>query len=124
MKYNKNNCIYYFYDFIKKRTEILKSHRFKSTKLFNGVLDKDGKNRHFKKYHGLIIKNKPGINKKDVKKLKDEFLQYSFQYKGNLQFFKQNKFELPNEWVEHLYIILNQLVEKAVFFYTRFSYTG
>ena len=108
---------FYFYDFIRKRYDSLKTRRFKSIKMFNGVLDKNGKNRHFKKYHGLIVQARPGVSKKEVQKTKDLFIKYANMYNQNYKFYKKNKFELPPEWAEHLYIILKQLSEKAVFFY-------
>lgn len=117
LEYNKEKDIYYFNDFVKKRTEIIQSNRFKAAKIYNGVLSKDGKNRHFRKYRGLVAQPKPNACKKEVYDLRDAFLQYAYMYDGNLDFYKRYKFELPTEWAEHLYVILNKLSEKAVFFY-------
>ena len=117
IEYNTNTLTFHFYDFIRKRDDLLKIKRYKPIKLFNGVLDNNGKNRHFKKYHGLVAQAKPGISKKDVRKTVNTFIQYARIYNQDYKFYKRNKFELPPEWAEHLYLILQQLSDQAVFFY-------
>ena len=106
-----------FYDFIRKRSEFLKKCRYKQIKLFNGVFDKDNQNRHFKRCHGLITKPKSKEIKDEAYKLHDMFISYAYIYNDNLKFYKRNKFELPTDWAEHLYELLNQLSDKVNFFY-------
>ena len=43
-------------------------------------------------------------------------------YKDHLDFYKKNKYELPEEWIEHLYVILREIVEKADVFYRQRAY--
>lgn len=117
VQYNKKNGYYYFYDFVKKRNEFIKERRYKRIKMFNDVLDKNGVNRHFKKHHGLIIKGKNKKYNPDVEKLKGYFREYSYAYNQDLKYYNKHKMELPTDWAEHLYDILRELSDKAIFFY-------
>lgn len=117
IQYDEEKGSFYFYDFIRKRKESAILKRHKPIKLFNGVFDKNGNNRHFKKYHGLVTKNKQGIKKEDVRILQNIFMTFAYKYDQDLKYYKRKEIEIPTEWAEHLYDILKQLLEKAVFFY-------
>jgi hypothetical protein len=117
IEYNDKKQCFYFYDFIRKRNEFAKLGRYKPIKLFNGVFDKNGKNRHYKKQHGLVTKNKHGIRKEDVRIAQDMFITFAYKYNQDLKYYKRQNMELPTEWAEHLYDVLKQLLEKAVVFY-------
>ncbi len=117
VRYNDKESRFYFYDFVKKKPNSISDSLYKKTKLLNSVLDKDGKNRHCNKYYGLIVKNKPNVPKSEVKRLREDFLKFAYQYDKNYPFYQRQKFEIPDDWLEHLYNILYELCEKADFFY-------
>lgn len=117
IQFDSKRGVYHFYDFVKKRSEFIKSKRYKQIKLFNGVLDKNGTNRNWKKQHCLIVQRNHGARKPDVKRLKNDLIEYSYVYNQNLKFYQRNKFDIPEEWAEHLYKIMKQLSNKATFFY-------
>ena len=121
-----------FYDFIRKRTDFVKKFnpteqltknrkylRYKPIKMFNGIFNERNENRHYKRYHGLVAqpKSKSKALKQEAHKLRDMFISYAYIYDNNLKFYKRNDYELPTEWVEHLYELLSKLSECAVFFY-------
>lgn len=119
-----------FYDFIRKRPDFVKKFnltdksknkyiRYKPAKIFNGIFNERGENRHYKRYHGLVAqpKHKSKELKQEAYKWRDMFISYAYVYNNDLSFYTRNDYVLPTEWGEHLYEILNTLSEKAVFFY-------
>ncbi len=106
-----------FYDFVTKKTNFINKSHYKLPKLFNAVFNKDGLNRHFKRYHGLVAQPKTKAQKQEAYRLRDMFISYAHMYNGNLDFYKRSNFEYPTEWAEHLYENLNKLSENVVFFY-------
>ena len=117
LQYNNKTAFYHFYDFIQKRIQSLNSKRYKTTKMMHAVLDKNGNNRNFKKQHGLIVQIKKNKKKPELVKLKENFLEYSYGYNQDLKYYKKHKIELPEQWLEYLYMTLRELSEKANFFY-------
>ena len=121
-----------FYDFIRKRPDFIKKFnsteqlkknkpymRYKPVKMFNGVFNERGENRHYKRYHGLVAqpKSKQREFKQAAYKWRDMFISYAYIYNGDMKFYSQNDYLLPTEWAEHLYEILNKLSEQTVFFH-------
>ena len=121
-----------FYDFIRKRPEFIIKHscnttktnkpyrqpiRYKPVKMFNGIFNKRGENRHYKRYHGLVAQPKSKGLKQEAYSLRDQFISYAYIYNNDLKFYKRSEFDLPTEWAEHLYELFNKLSEKVVFFY-------
>ena len=117
VQYDENKKFYYFYDFVQKRSESIRRNRYKPTKMQNAIFDKNGINRNFKKQHGLIVQRKPGMHKEDIKQLKQEFIEYSYAYNQDINFYRKRKIDLPEEWAEHLYKVFRELSDKATFFY-------
>ncbi len=108
---------YCFYDFIRKRPDFLRKIHYKPIKLFNGIFNDKGQNRHYKRYHGLVAQPKSKGLKEEAYKLRDMFISYAYIHNNGFRYYKRNEFELPTEWAEHLYELLNKLSEYAVFFY-------
>lgn len=124
LRYDKHNSTFYFYDFISNKSRDIKSgkNKFKTTKMVKSVLNKDGTNCHHRKETGLVINIRQKNKKKEITILRNQFLRYAYMYKDHLDFYKKNKYELPEEWIEHLYVILREIVEKADVFYRQRAY--
>lgn len=124
LHYNKHNSTFYAYDFISHKQRDVKSgkNRLKLTKMMKSVLNKDGTNCHHHKETGLIINTRQKDKKKEIARLRNEFLRYAYMYNDHLEFYKRNKYEMPEEWLEHLYVILQKIVETADVFYRQRAY--
>ncbi|MBR3510814.1 MAG: hypothetical protein IKN73_02020 [Alphaproteobacteria bacterium] len=124
LRYNERNSTFYVYDFISNKQRDIKSgkNKFKQTKMIKSVLNKDGTNCHHHKETGLIINIRQKDKKKEIAILRNQFLRYAYMYNDHLEFYKKNKYEIPEEWLEHLYVILQEIVEKADVFYRQRAY--
>lgn len=113
---NESNKIC-FYDFVTKKPGFVNKSYYQTPKLFNAVFNKDGFNRHFKRYHGLVAQPKTKAQKQEAYRLRDMFISYAHMCNDNLTFYKRQKYEISTQWAERLYANLNGLSENVIFFY-------
>ena len=102
-----------------KRLQNRQQTRYKPIKLFNGIFNKDGQNKHYKRYQGLIAqpRHKSKQAKAEAYKTRDMFISYAYIYNNDYKFYKRNEYEMPTEWAEHLYALLSKLYDQTFFFY-------
>lgn len=91
--------------------------RYIKPKKFNGVLKKCGVNHRPNSPYGLIITAKTGISKKELEHIIEDFRVFSQIYQPRRDIFTKELEEVPENHIEHLYILLSELLEKADFSY-------
>ena len=108
---------YDFHDNITYSEGSVCQHRYKKPKLFNGILNKGGVNRQPQSPNGLVITPKPGVPKKEVEHLIEDFVVFSCLYQPHRDPFTREIEETPVEKIDYLYTTLAELLEKADFQY-------
>ena len=86
-------------------------------KKFNGVLGKAGCNIKTRSPYGLIITAKPGVSRKELEHTIEDFRVFSQTYQPRRDIFTKELEEVPEDHIEHLYMLLSELLEKADFSY-------
>lgn len=82
-------------------------------KKFNGVLGTSGFNKKPHNPYGLIITAKPSISKKDLEHTIEDFRVFSQIYQPRRDIFTHELQEIPENHLEHLYMLLVKILEEA-----------
>lgn len=90
---------------------------YRKPKKFNNVLNKNGVNHVPQTPYGLIITAKPNVSRKKLEHTIEDLRVYSMIYQPRRDVFTQELEEIPEEHIEHLYMLLSELLEKADFSY-------
>lgn len=80
---------------------------------FRGVLNKCGVNRKTREPYGLILTAKPGVSRQGLEHTIEDFRVFSQVYQPRRDVFTHELEDIPEDHLEHLYILLAKILERA-----------